>query len=483
MELSKVQLRWFYSIAGVFILAFLAAVGFEFYPILAVPAAMLIAWLLVTSPYKLFLLGVFLVPLSLPLHHFTSGFGLIVPTEPIAALLAITFVLHVLTKRNYDRDFIIHPISLILIAQMTWMLVTAVTSTLPVVSLKYFILRLTYVTVFYFFCLPFLTKEKEQLRFFRLFIFSLTVTIIYVTIRHSQYGFIRDVFIYMGHPFYWNHGIYASTVAFFLPAVLVFIVYGKSFDLSFPIRCLLIMLAGLFLFTELFSFTRAAWLSVLGALVAWVVFEMKVPVKLLFGGVMMSLLLLVVFQKDIMLKLRENEQGSTRKSNLSEHFQSISNIRNDPSNLERINRWNSAIRMFEERPLVGFGPGTYQFKYAPYQRSKDMTVISTNFGVVGHAHSEYLGPLAEGGVFGLLTWIAFFLITLYKGICLIYYSNEKRVKALALSCVLGLLTYYIHGVLNSYIDYDKIAAPLFAFTAMITALDINNRKRLENGLD
>ena len=31
---------------------------------------------------------------------------------------------------------------------------------------------------------------------------------------------------------------------------------------------------------------------------------------------------------------------------------------------KRINRWKSALRMFQERPLLGHGPGTYMFLYA-----------------------------------------------------------------------------------------------------------------------
>ena len=43
------------------------------------------------------------------------------------------------------------------------------------------------------------------------------------------------------------------------------------------------------------------------------------------------------------------------------------------SNLERINRWQSAFRLFKERPILGWGPGAYQFVYAPYQKAKEKT--------------------------------------------------------------------------------------------------------------
>src|SRR5690606_24947111 len=91
-----------------------------------------------------------------------------------------------------------------------------------------------------------------------------------------------------------------------------------------------------------------------------------------------------VFQDQVIMALEKNRQDSS--DDLAEHVNSISNVATDASNLERINRWNAALRMFEERPVLGFGPGTYKFFYAPYQHSSQLTIISTNFGDLGNAH-------------------------------------------------------------------------------------------------
>ena len=34
--------------------------------------------------------------------------------------------------------------------------------------------------------------------------------------------------------------------------------------------------------------------------------------------------------------------------------------------------------MFNEKPIYGFGPGTYQFEYSSFQDPDDKTIISTN---------------------------------------------------------------------------------------------------------
>jgi putative inorganic carbon (HCO3(-)) transporter len=177
---------------------------------------------------------------------------------------------------------------------------------------------------------------------------------------------------------------------------------------------------------------------------------------------------------DIQISLKSNKQESSDK--LGEHVGSISNVSSDASNLERLNRWNCAWEMFKERPLVGWGPGTYQFVYAPFQRSKDRTIISTNQGDGGNAHSEYLGPLCEQGVAGLILVIALLFMVSSLAFKLFYRHHERDIKILIASSYLGLMTYFIHGVLNNYLDTDKASIPFWGFIAILVSIDIYHRK-------
>ena len=40
---------------------------------------------------------------------------------------------------------------------------------------------------------------------------------------------------------------------------------------------------------------------------------------------------------------------------------------------------------------------------------------------------------------------------------------------------LGLFTYFVHGVLNNYLDTDKISVPFWGGIAIIVAIDIYHR--------
>jgi O-antigen ligase len=184
-----------------------------------------------------------------------------------------------------------------------------------------------------------------------------------------------------------------------------------------------------------------------------------------------------MFENQILYALEKNKQDSS--ANFIEHVQSIYNISSDASNLERINRWQSAFRMFDERPLFGWGPGTYQFIYAPFQRSKERTIISTNAGDLGNAHSEYIGPLSEQGIPGLLSVLSLIVLIMITGIRVYRKAKNSEIKLFSLISVLALVTYFVHGLLNNFLDTDKASVPFWGFFAMIVAMDLYHKDKEE----
>ncbi len=177
--------------------------------------------------------------------------------------------------------------------------------------------------------------------------------------------------------------------------------------------------------------------------------------------------------------VQKNDAEHTTE-NFSERIESMSNVSSDASNLERLNRWNCAIRMFKERPIFGWGPGVYSFQYAPFQQASDLTIISTNFGTGGNAHSEYLGPLAEQGVLGSLSMIILVIVIFYTASKLYLELEDKAVKRILMMVMLGLVTYFTHGILNNYLDTDKASVPVWGFAAIIVSIDIYYRKKALN---
>jgi O-antigen ligase len=138
--------------------------------------------------------------------------------------------------------------------------------------------------------------------------------------------------------------------------------------------------------------------------------------------------------------------------------------------------------MFEEKPILGFGPGTYSFMYAPYQLSNEKTIVSTNAGDMGNAHSEYIGPLAESGILGMLSFIAVAITIVATGWRLYLRMEKGPQRAAILSVLLGIVTYLIHGILNNFLDTDKASVPFWAFAAMLVAADIQQSRKMKEKL-
>ena len=70
-----------------------------------------------------------------------------------------------------------------------------------------------------------------------------------------------------------------------------------------------------------------------------------------------------------------------------------------------------------------------------------------------------------------------FLTTIAIGLRVYHKAENKTVADLALFLVLSLVTYYVHGVFNNFLETEKLAVPFWGLTAMIVALDIYYPKK------
>ena len=181
------------------------------------------------------------------------------------------------------------------------------------------------------------------------------------------------------------------------------------------------------------------------------------------------------------MELGRNKYEHTTES-FDERLQSATNVTTDASNLERINRWSCAIAMFEQRPIFGYGPGTYAFEYAPFQEPENLTIISTNFGDMGNAHSEYLAALSEMGVMGLISFLSIVAAIFYVSVTLYYKlpKNDRKNRVLVMGMIMALTTYFVHAFLNNFLDTDKAAVPIWAMCAMVIVMGMQLKEKSLN---
>ncbi len=438
-----------------------------------IPVFLLILFSVLVALDKLVYFILFFTPFSLTIE-FSDYAALTLPTEPLLFGVMLVFIFRLLYEGGFDWKVIKHPISITIICMILWMSLTSLTSSMPLVSIKYTIARMWFVISFYFVASQ-IFKKKENMRFWIwIFTIPLSIVIIYSIIQFFHYNIEKDALYWVMQPFFKDHTIYGAVIAMMLPIMFVF-AFDKSYNVQTRIASLLffiIIFIGIIL-----SFTRAAWLSIIMSYLVYLIFLFKINWRIIVLGIFVIASILLIYKDPIAEKIASNKQSSSK--DISKHIKSVSNIKNDASNLERINRWKSAIRMFKAKPLFGFGPGTYRFQYAPFQRSYEQTYVSTNSGSLGNAHSEYLGPLAEMGLIGALIFVVLIVYTVRTGRRLYINAKSQEIKFLAIGILIGLFTYFFHGFLNNFLDQDKASAPFWSMIAILVSLDVYHNQKDE----
>lgn len=451
----------------------------NFYLFNLLPACILVILLAIFDIEKIMYLMVFTTPIAVTLKEmgYYSGLDMSLPTEPLMIGITLIYLLNEISHGITDKKVLKHPVTLIIFIQMLWILFTTFTSELPVISIKFILARTWFVTSCYFMATQLFKNQKSILWHLFLYGIALAIVALITTVKHAAYGFDEKTADWIVSPFYNDHTAYGAALAMYIPVMFgVLLMKNVSFNLKLLAASLLFIFVG----SIIISYARAGWLGIMVSLGVLATLLLRIKFRTIIFTIVGSVLIFLSFQSEILMVLGKNNTSSD--GDFMANIESMTNISTDVSNLERLNRWSCALRMFEDHPYVGTGPGTYQFLYAPYQKSSQKTVISTNFGNKGNAHSEYLGPLSEQGLLGGIIVLILVLATMFLGYRLVYTVKDKSLKILTITLLMGMSTYFVHGFLNNFLDTDKASVPFWGFLAMMVCIDVyhkNNYKTEE----
>ncbi|HDR68121.1 MAG TPA: hypothetical protein ENN61_03630 [Bacteroidaceae bacterium] len=472
------NLFWGASIA--FVLLNAVMLYFEIYFVPLIPVLLLFILLAFISLERFLFFTVLFVPLSISLSNLTEGLSvdLHLPTEPLLAGVLLLYFIKYLRGNRLDIQILRHPVTLAIYFHLAWVFITAISSTDPLVSFKFMISKLWFIVGFYLLAAQIFQKGKNMQTYVWMYVIAFSMVIIYTLVRHSAYGFVDQQMAHrVMRPFYKDHTSYGATLAMLLPVLLALFQFIKRDNIN--TRFLMILLILLYMMATVFSYTRAAWVSLIAGAGVWLILKLKIRFEYVLVGAVLLFALVFSMRTQIMMQMERNRQESS--GDITEHVQSIANISSDQSNLERINRWSCAYRMWKDKPVFGYGPGTYQFVYGSYQRSYEKTRISTTFGILGTAHSEYLLTLSESGLFGMISFILIVVLTIATGVRVYRKAHDRKIKILSIAILIGLITYYVHGLLNNFLDTDKSSALFWGYTAMLVAMDIFHVREKTDG--
>jgi len=416
-----------------------------------------------------------LAPTSLPLYIEILDFKLSFPTEFLTLLLIITSGITLIFSEKFNKRIVFHPISIILFLDILLTIIAASFSEMALVSVKRILLKTSYIAVYFFIFSHWTFTVKNRSLLFFLYAIGLIYPVYSTLINHAAQNFSVATSFAMCQPYYSDHTIYGACIAFILPFLLFWLFFKRKDKNKWFIG--VFVLTILLCAAEILSYSRASWISLIGVIMFILLLRFKLKISHLIVGFSLVSLVIAFNIQTIFTSIKQQETNIHTEENISDHLGSVTNLQTDASNLERINRWVCAIRMFDEKPFFGFGPGTYQFEYGKFQSINYMTRISTHDGKKGNAHSEYLTYLSESGFFAFSVFLILVFYSIHIGLkCYYHFKENTTKKTLILGALCGLITFFIHGLFNTFIDNEKMAILVYGSLSILVVFDIERRK-------
>jgi O-antigen ligase len=277
--------------------------------------------------------------------------------------------------------------------------------------------------------------------------------------QYAQYDFNPITRSGIFKPFFYSHTYFGAVMAMGFGAGLARWLGARHWWLVALLAGSAVVLSG----------SRASLWSMVVA-VALIPFMALQPRDRVWMPLLLALGLAVLVGPQRWMALWNNTQYKSHdpQANVLENSMSVTNVQTDVSNMERLNRWTSALRMFEERPHWGFGPGTYQFTYIPYQEptlENRLTVKNPDHppeGSGGTAHSELLLQLSENGWPSALVFLIILVRWIRKG-----YITARGYRSEAFGLFAGLATYYFHMHFNNFLNQPGFACLFWSVGALL----------------
>jgi O-antigen ligase len=127
----------------------------------------------------------------------------------------------------------------------------------------------------------------------------------------------------------------------------------------------------------------------------------------------------------------------------------------ETQDLYRMHIYRDCLRMWWDRPVLGFGWGTFSTVYPQYQS------FYSNLRV-NHAHNDYLELLVETGVLGTTLMIWFLVAMFRRAWNKIKDRDDYEGRVLTLATLSGVVALLVHSLLDFNLHIPANAALFFA---------------------
>lgn len=440
----------------------------------AVPFALLFCFLLFVNWKTAYWLFLFFIPFSVDLTYLGLPVSTSLPDEPMMWLFVIMmFALLMNRSLTFPAWWLRHPLVLIMALQLFWLIIAVICSTDHLISLKFLLAKGWFMTAFAVLPIFIFKEKKDFILGFRLFLVSLTITILIVLYRHWKLNFgfllINDATSYL----YYNRVEYSTVISMFFALLCAAVPLTGNRPLQ---RWALIFLILLFLPAIYFTFARAAILAIVFMFVINFFIRRKLVqwVMPVFYSLIAAMVIYVARDNKYIDYRPTYDHTYTHKS-LEDHL--VATFRGeDMSSMERLYRWIAAIRMSKDHPWTGVGPNAFYDNYKPYAVSAFRTYVSRN-PERSTTHNYFLFMLVEQGLpamilYGILVMV--FFIVAQK----VYHRFKGRDKFYK-QCTMGVAMMFAAGFINNFfselLETHKVGALFYIGITLLIILDKKSR--------
>ncbi len=131
--------------------------------------------------------------------------------------------------------------------------------------------------------------------------------------------------------------------------------------------------------------------------------------------------------------------------------------------------WTATGDMFVERPILGWGVGSYGSVYYRFSPPISDTGPPTRGVAATHPHNEFLRVAAELGSIGLILYFLIFIVTLVTSYRILQ-SADFRHRAIGFAAWAGLLGFLTQAALGKGIQIWDMALPFWILTGALAAM-------------
>lgn len=469
LTIRKYSYNLFVGYAFCIVGSVIGAIFFETPIPLLFPALIAFVFQLLIDYEKIYFLLFLSIPVSTEVF-LTDHLATDLPTEPLIVGLMVIYFLILLTKPlSFDRNFIKHPLSLLILAHVAWIAVTTFTSSAVGFSFKFLLAKVWYVVSF-FYLTGYLVKDEKKIIFLLwLVVIPLTMATTKVIIHHGTLQFGFKTINEACPPFFRNHVNYAAILSVFLP----FLYYLRKCTVGLKKRFLEIALVVL-VFGVLTAYTRAAYVALaIIPFAYWIIHLRLVKLAAVIATIGIIGLLSFLITENKFLELVPTEQ-TVAHTELSDIVSSTTELK-DVSTMERYYRWIAGAEMIAKKPILGFGPGNFYHFYKHYTLNRFSTYVSDNPEKSG-IHNYYLMTTLEQGVIGLIIFLLLIYTTIIYGEQ-VYHESKTRIRRdLVMAAILSTIVIDAFLLINDMIETDKIGSFFFFNIAIIVIIDLINKR-------